>query len=54
MSFAKTLSRDEMKNVMAGYVAVGHMCCWNGTNNCSGCVEGPSGPCVEGAEKRVC
>lgn len=58
MNFAETLSRNDMKNIMAGYASIvggkSHKCCWEGTNNCSGCTPAPSGPCVDGAEKIEC
>jgi len=58
MSFAKTLSRDEMKNVKAGSDC--NKCCWaddviaGDYSNCSGGVSGPSGDCQAGAIKVAC
>ena len=59
MSFAKTLSRDEMKNVMAGNEQC-NKCCWvddvidGDYSNCSGGTQGPSGDCQAGAIKVAC
>ena len=61
MSFAKTLSRDEMKNVKAGRASQEcHQCCWaddvlnDNFDNCSGPFRGESGDCAAGAIKIEC
>ncbi len=47
------LKRDEMRAVRGGSGSSGYnMCCWSGTNNCSGCTMGTV--CVPGAVLRCC
>ncbi|MBF4518769.1 hypothetical protein IRZ71_20635 [Flavobacterium sp. ANB] len=50
------LSRNEMKMINGGYSSGGKTkkkCCWNGTTNCSICIEGGTS-CVDGATLTDC